>query len=118
MLEEAPLQSPVGLLPSLDTPVQGEEGGAPPTLALAPARGPAWVELSDTSPSPPVPALPPQLSPQPPSQQPQLPLFHRDECPVACALLVGILVAIAAYRVESLTVRRHSNLAVPGSPRW
>ncbi len=47
MLKEAPPQSPVGLLPSLETPVRGEEGGAPPTLALAPARGPARIELSD-----------------------------------------------------------------------
>ena len=82
MLEEDPPQSPVGRLASLDTPVRGEGGGAPPTLPLAPARGPARGELSNSLPSPPAPALPPQLSHQPLSHPPQQPLFHRDECPV------------------------------------
>ena len=63
MPEEAQPQSPVGLLPSLDTPVRGDVSGAPTSLP-------------------------------PPQQQPW---FHRDECPVACALLVGLIVAIVAY---------------------
>ena len=95
-LEEDPPQSPVGRLPSLDTPVRGEGGGAPPTLPLVSARGPARGELSNSLPLPPAPVLPPQLSHLPLSQPPQQPLFHSNECPVACALLVRLIVAIIA----------------------